>query len=155
MSDQTHDPVPQYKFTVFTAAYNARHKLDRVYSSLCAQTFRDFEWLVIDDGSTDGSRELIESWAQDCPFPMRYEFQENQGKHVAWNRGVTLARGELFLNLDHDDACVPQALERLKFHWDNIPNDQRAKFTAVTSLCVDEKGSLRGTRFPRDVIDSN
>ncbi|HUO44267.1 MAG TPA: glycosyltransferase family 2 protein [Burkholderiales bacterium] len=153
LSPQQSHPV--YAFTVFTAAYNSLGKIDRVYRSLCAQTFRDFEWLIVDDGSTDGTGELIESWKRECPFPLHYFLQKNQGKHAAFNRGVSLARGGLFLNLDHDDACVPQALERLKHHWDAIPAGQRGKFSAVTALCTDEYGKLLGTRFPNDITDSD
>jgi glycosyltransferase involved in cell wall biosynthesis len=142
-------------FTVFTATYNRAHTLGRVYDSLCRQTCRSFEWLIVDDGSTDGTRALVEGWQGDAPFPIRYLAQENAGKHVAFNRGVREARGELFLQFDSDDACVPEALERFKHHWDAIPRDCRAHFTAVTCLSRDHRGALVGTRFPHDVIDSD
>jgi glycosyltransferase involved in cell wall biosynthesis len=142
-------------FTVFTPAYQRASELHRVYDSLTAQTFRDFEWLVVDDGSTDGTGELVAGWAREAPFPIRYVRQENQGKHVAWNRGVEEARGELFLALDSDDACVPEALERFLHHWNAIPEGERPGFSAVTALCVDQHGELVGTPFPHDVTDSD
>lgn len=144
-----------YTFTVFTPTYNRAHTLARVYESLERQTFRDFEWLVVDDGSTDGTRELVAEWQRRASFPIRYVWQENQGKHVAFNRGVREARGELFLTLDSDDACVPEALERFKHHWDAIPAEQKPLFSAVTSLCAQPDGAIVGSRFPRDVTDSD
>jgi glycosyltransferase involved in cell wall biosynthesis len=142
-------------FTVFTPTYQRAAKLPRVYASLAAQTFRDFEWLIVDDGSTDGTGELVAGWAAEASFPIRYLRQENQGKHVAWNRGVEEARGELFLGLDSDDACVPEALERFHHHWTSIPDADRPGFSAVTALCVDQHGELIGTPFPHDVTDSD
>lgn len=143
-----------HAFTVFTSTYNRARTLPRVYASLRTQTFRDFEWLVVDDGSTDDTRTLVASW-RDAGFPIRYVFQENSGKHVAFNRAVREARGELFLTLDSDDALVPNALERFRFHWNTIPAEQKARFSAVTSLCMDQHGNVVGDRFPRDVMDSD
>src|SRR6266705_680676 len=145
----------QYTFTVFTPTYNHAYTLHRVYESLCVQTYRNFEWLVVDDGSSDDTRKLIDTWEQQARFPLRYIYQPNQGKHVAFNRGVREARGELFLCLDSDDGCVPKALERLKYHWDQIPFSQRHRFSAVTALCIDELGGLHGSRFPQDITDSD
>jgi len=144
-----------YTFTVFTATYNRAHTLDRVYRSLEAQTFRDFEWLVVDDGSTDETSALMERWLRDPPFPIRYLRQPNAGKHSAMNRGVREARGALFFQLDSDDAVVPTALERLHFHWQSIAPSERASFSAVSGLCRDHHGVLVGTAFPRAITDSD
>jgi glycosyltransferase involved in cell wall biosynthesis len=145
----------RFLFTVFTPTYNRAHTLHRVYDSLKAQTYRDFEWLIVDDGSTDDTKQLVEQWQKEANFPIRYIYQENAGKHVACNRGVREAKGELFLTFDSDDACVPEALERFKYHWDSIPEDKRDNFSAVTALCVDQDGKLVGNTFPFDITDSN
>jgi glycosyltransferase involved in cell wall biosynthesis len=145
----------EYLFTVFTPTYNRARTLQRVYASLQRQTLRNFEWLVMDDGSTDNTRALIAQWETESNFPIRYIFQENQGKPAAFNRGVQEARGELFLTLDSDDECVPEALERLKHHWDAIPAQDKTKFSAVTVLCKDQNGNLVGNKFPRDIFDSD
>jgi glycosyltransferase involved in cell wall biosynthesis len=158
MASQTQtlsDTGYQYTFTVFTPVYNRICTLHRVYESLSAQTYRDFEWLVVDDGSSEDVYKLIDTWERQARFPLRYIYQPNQGKHVAFNRGVREARGELFLCLDSDDGCVPKALERLKYHWDRIPLSQRHRFSAVTALCMDELGELNGSRFPQDITDSD
>ena len=140
-------------FTVFTATHNRANTLVRVRDSLDVQTFRDFEWIVVDDGSTDDTRQHVERWQQDASFPIRYFFQENSGKHVAFNRAVRHARGALFLNLDSDDECAPEALERLHDWWQAIPEPERDDFSAVTTLCRDQTGALLGTRFPESPLD--
>ena len=155
MPDQEGTSPHAYTFTVFTPTYNRADTLPRVYESLKAQTFADFEWLVVDDGSTDQTRALVEGWQREAGFPIRYFHQENRGKHAAFNRAVREAKGELLLNLDSDDRCVPNALERLKCHWDSIPGQQRPAFSAVTANCVDQEGKLVGTPFPKDVLDSD
>jgi glycosyltransferase involved in cell wall biosynthesis len=140
-------------FTVLTATYNRRHTLDRLFGSLRAQTFRDFEWLVVDDGSQDGTEQAIRSWQGESEFPVRYSYQKNQGKHVALNRGVREAAGELLLIIDSDDACVPDALERFKYYWETIPAAERRHFSTITALCVDDTGKPIGPAFPAAVID--
>ncbi|MDM9381274.1 glycosyltransferase family 2 protein [Chlorogloeopsis sp. ULAP01] len=145
----------QYVFTVFTATYNRAYTLPRVYESLKAQTYCDFEWLIIDDGSTDNTKELVEQWQEENQFPIRYIYQQNGGLHIALNRGARVAQGELFLQLDSDDSCVPEALERLKYHWDSIPLDKRENFTGVTGLCNDQYGNIVGNLFPYHPIDSD
>jgi glycosyltransferase involved in cell wall biosynthesis len=153
--DGSAEPGPTYTFTVFTPTLDRAHTLERVYRSLVAQTFRDFEWIVVDDGSRDETEALVRAWQASTDLPIRYFFQEHRGKHVATNRAVAAARGELFLTIDSDDSFVPHALERFKYHWDAIPAAERGRFSAVTALAADEHGRLIGTRFPRDPTDSN
>ena len=68
--------------TVFTPTYNRRHTLPRVFASLCAQTCKDFEWLIVDDGSSDGTPELVEGYAHAADFPVRLIVQANGGEHA-------------------------------------------------------------------------
>jgi glycosyltransferase involved in cell wall biosynthesis len=143
------------RFTVFTPTYDRAHTLPRVFRSLRAQTFREFEWLVVDDGSRDGTGELVTTWAASAPFPIRYVRQANAGKAAATNKGVGLARGELFLIADSDDEFVPRSLERFAFHWESIPARQRHRFTGVTALCCDAAGRTLGDLFPRSPLDSD
>ena len=140
-------------FTVFTATYQRAHTLHRVHDSLVAQTIRDFEWLVVDGDSTDGTEELVNRWAAESDFPIRYLKQENQGKHGAWNTGVRAAHSDLFLSLDSDDECVPEALERFLALWNEIPEADRGRYAGVTVHCIDRVGKLVGDRFPEDRID--
>ncbi|MHB1934966.1 MAG: glycosyltransferase family 2 protein [Acidobacteriaceae bacterium] len=143
-----------FRFTIFTPTYNRAHTLPQAYDSLKAQTFRDFEWLIVDDGSSDETAHLVRRWIADNEFSIRYIYQPNQGKHVAFNRGVSEANGELFLTLDSDDTCVPHALERFHHHWESIGIQDRHKFSGVTCLCMDSKGHVVGSSFP-NVLDSD
>lgn len=146
----------QYTFTVFTPTYNRARTLHRVYDSLKLQTYRDFEWLIIDDGSTDDTGNLVKKWQEENLFTIRYFYQKNSGKHLAFNRGVEKANGELFLSFDSDDACLENALERFKYHWDTIyEHEQKTNFSAVTCLCQDEEGKVIGDYFPSTAIYSN
>jgi glycosyltransferase involved in cell wall biosynthesis len=142
-------------FTVFTATFDRASTLPRVKAGLEAQTFRDFEWLIVDDGSTDGTADLVAGWMESSPMTIRYVRQENAGKHVAFNRGVREAKGELFLPIDSDDECVPQALERFLHHWHTIPERDRPAFSAVSALARDEDGTIIGEEMPSDPYDSD
>jgi glycosyltransferase involved in cell wall biosynthesis len=145
-------------FTVFTPTYNRKHTLPRVYDSLRNQTFQDFEWLIIDDGSTDGTGDLVRQWLDEATFPIRYIWQEHAGKAPATNLGVREAQGELFMTFDSDDSCVHEALERFNYHWQQIQAmgpEIAATYSAVTALCRDQYGNLVGDHFPEDVFDSN
>lgn len=108
----------QYKITLFTPTYNRAYILDKLYRSVQRQTFRDFEWLIIDDGSSDNTEALVRGWMDDGnDFPIRYEKVPNGGKCRAINRGLDLAQGELFFIMDSDDYLTDNALERV-VHWE-------------------------------------
>lgn len=145
----------QYLFTVFTPTYNRAHILPRVYESLKRQTFRDFEWLIVDDGSTDETRNIVANFQTQAHFPVRYIWQEHGHKKKAFNRGVKEARGELFLTWDSDDEAIPEALEIFQKHWMEIPPEQRDGFVGVCAHCMDKQGKLVGSRFPTDKFDSD
>jgi glycosyltransferase involved in cell wall biosynthesis len=142
-------------FTIFTPTYNRAHTLHRVYDSLCSQTLRDFEWLVIDDGSTDNTPALVAGWTNAAKFPIRYFKQDHAGKHIAHNLAVREARGRFFLPLDSDDACLPHALERMVYHWNSIPQPDRVSYSGVDGLCIDQRGKIIGDQFPSNPFDAN
>lgn len=107
------------KFTVFTPSYNRAYTLGALYDSLCAQSFKDFEWIIVDDGSTDNTGELVKGWT-DSPFPLRYFYKENGGKPRAINFGVKEAAGDWFFMVDSDDRLLPNALEKLRAACDQV-----------------------------------
>ena len=146
---------PDVMFTVFIPTFNRAYTLDRALQSVAEQTFRDFEVVIVDDGSTDNTSQLIERWQKKGEFPIRYHWQENQGKHVSHNTAVNLSRGYFFVLLDSDDMLHPQALERLKYHWENIPDSKKKHFAGVEGLCVYSDSSIKVDRFPEDVMDSD
>ncbi len=135
--------------TVFTPTYNRAQTLHRVRDSLLRQTLDAgrFEWVIVDDGSTDGTRELVQSWGQ-MPFVHRYSWQKNSGKHVAWNRAVADAQGELFTVIDSDDACVPRALERFVSIWEEAGAAGRARMAGILVRCQAPDGTSIGPPLP-------
>jgi glycosyltransferase involved in cell wall biosynthesis len=141
--------------TIFTATYNRAHTLHRVFESLRAQTLRDFEWLVIDDGSTDSTAQLVTGWVQSAEFPIRYFLQDHAGKHFAHNRALIEAQGRFFVVLDSDDAFVPDALEKLARLWDTISEHERHAFYSVGGLCRDQNGTIVGDKLPTDPFDAD
>jgi glycosyltransferase involved in cell wall biosynthesis len=143
-------PLQRYRFTVITPTYNRAHLIERTFKSLYAQTFKDFEWVVIDDGSTDGTEELVSSWK--ASFPIRYLWKFNGGLHTALNLGTAVAEGEFVTQLDSDDYYVPHALERFDCLWTQIPTPER--FSSLIGLCCREDGSVIGSPLPRQRIDT-
>lgn len=144
------------RFTVVTPVYNRRHVLHRPYESLQAQTCRDFEWIVVDDGSTDDVLSLLSEYQKAATFPMRVLSQSNQGKHAAWNYAVREARGELCVQLDSDDICVPETLGTFLRLWEEIPLPQRHSFSGINVLCFDPlTQEVIGDRFAANPLDTN
>lgn len=109
--------------TVFTPTYNRGYKIKDLYDSLVAQTCDDFTWLVVDDGSTDDTRSLIEGWRAEGKVDIEYIWQENGGKQRAYNTGVQRCDGELFFTIDSDDLLVPDAVEAVLARWAEVRDD--------------------------------
>lgn len=101
------------EITVFTPTFNRAYILKDLYDSLCEQTFKNFEWLIVDDGSTDGTQVLIQSFIEENKISIKYKKQINAGKHIAINTGAMLAQGSLFFIVDSDDSLKINALEIL------------------------------------------
>lgn len=102
--------------TIFTPSYNRSHTLSRVYKSLCHQTCMDFLWLIVDDGSTDGTAACVRRWKQSSPFQIQYLYQKNGGMHTAHNTAYAHIHTELNMCLDSDDCLVPDAVDRIRHH---------------------------------------
>lgn len=111
-------------FTVFTPTYNRQKLLKKLYESLKKQTFLDFEWIVVDDGSIDNTSKYMESILQkEKKFPIIYEKKENGGKHTAINRGVELARGCFFFIVDSDDYLPEDSLEIIHNYTEQVKSN--------------------------------
>lgn len=107
------------RLTIFTPTYNRAYILPMLYNSLCEQTCQDFEWLIVDDGSTDNTWELIEKWMHEERVEIRYFFQENSGKMMAHNKAVQESNSELFMCVDSDDyLCSAQVVGEVISYWD-------------------------------------
>src|SRR4029079_9273907 len=114
-----HNPL----VSVITATFNRAPLLQRLHDSLLGQVrhgepFRDLEWVIVDDGSSDDTLERVESWIAAAEFLVTYVRQENAGKHVAVNRAVEIANGTYASIIDDDDVFVSNAFERMLHHWE-------------------------------------
>ncbi len=142
------------KITVFTPTYNRGYIIENAYKSLCRQTVKDFEWIVVDDGSTDNTGELFQNWMTiDNGFPIHYKFVENGGKMRAANLGAQLAQGELFLNLDSDDYLTDDAIETV-IEWEKTIKDEKDKYAGVAGQKCHFDDSPVGTSFEGDFLDA-
>lgn len=141
--------------TVFTPTYNRAHTLRRVFESLLLQPSTAFEWLVVDDGSTDDTLALLDELSKSSPFPVRVIRQPNGGKHRAHNTAVKVARGELTVILDSDDELAPDALTAIIGGWNAIPPVERKCFAGILGHCASTQSSIVGTRFGAKYIDGN
>lgn len=138
--------------TVFTPTYNRGYIIRKLYESLESQTLKDFEWLIVDDGSSDNTTEIIEEFINSSSFPIRYYKKNNGGKHRAINYAVPLAQGELFFIVDSDDYLKPNAIERMSFHFSIIKD--RNDIAGVFGLRMYENGTINGFKKKFTIIDS-
>jgi len=139
---------------VFTPTYNRVHTLERAYTSLTRQSFTDFEWLIVDDGSTDGTDELVEQFIKDGTLRISYIYKENGGKHTAINTAYAHAKGKYFCTLDSDDEFLPETLEVFHKKW--LLLEEKAdyqNFWCVVGLCVDQHNNLVGHEFDLGIND--
>ena len=134
--------------SVLTPTYNRAHVLHRAYESLQRQTVRDFEWVVVDDGSTDDTPALLTRWQAEADFPMTwYRYSNNRGKSAAVNVGRSLVSGKYTLMLDSDDALLDNAIETIE-HWRNKSKiDSIPSAYAMIFQCVDDYGNPVGRLF--------
>ena len=141
------------KYTLFTPTYNRADILPALYKSLEVQTFKDFEWLVIDDGSKDNTEEVINEFKHVASFPIRYVKQENGGKHTAFNRAIEEANSEWFVCIDSDDPLTSDSLANMEKAC-AIISDTAAGFVGI---CVSPNGNVLENRiksfFYSDTID--
>lgn len=142
------------RITVFTPTYNRAYTLPRLYESLKVQTFHDFEWVIVDDGSTDNTTEVVNGFIQGSPFfEIKYRKTENGGKHRAINRGMDMVSGELFLMMDSDDWLREDALEWIDRIENTIPVNQKHQFAGVYGLKCYADGSVIGSTFEGRTLD--
>lgn len=131
--------------TIFTPTYNRKNLIGRLYQSLLMQTQKNFEWLVIDDGSTDDTEKYFSELAtQSQPFLIRYFKQENGGKHRAINRGVKNAKGELFFIVDSDDYLTEDAIDKIN-NWIGTLDGSK-KWAGISGLRGFSKDKIVGQR---------
>lgn len=131
--------------TVFTPTYNRAHTLHLCYDSLKRQSSKDFKWLIIDDGSTDGTKDLVEDWQEENIIPIIYFYQKNQGMHGAHNTAYALIDTELNVCIDSDDYLADDAIEKIVTFW-KIHGD--SNYAGIAGLDATQDGEIIGTSFP-------
>ncbi len=132
--------------TVFTPAYNRAGTLPRLFESLLRQNSRDFEWLIIDDGSQDDTQAVAEGFAKAASFPVRYHKKENGGKHTAYNTALELAQGQWFLCVDSDDMLADNAVEMILKTAEKLAEDQ-----GIIAYKQDLSGKRLSGEFPENL----
>ena len=145
--DQHEQPL----FTLFVPTYNRLSLLPRMLESVEAQTFQDFELLIVDDGSQDDTYEFLCNYQPRGDYQLRVFYQENQGRHIAFNKAFEEARGILFTTINSDDVLAPNALARLA-HWWQIASkqDEDIPIVGVEGLCASlDNHHVIGTPFPK------
>ena len=146
----------QTLFSIFIPTYNRARLLNRALESCSRQTFRDFEVMVVDDGSTDDTVSVLKKWVNKAGFRLRWLKQENGGKPRAYNVALEQVRGYFLVVLDSDDCLVENALSCFKHHWEEIPNDRKPFFSGVEGLMRDlHGGTISGGPLSKPIIDSN
>lgn len=150
----------KYKFTIFTPCYNGENTIKRVFDSVESQTYDNFEWIIVNDGSTDNSDTVIRSLIERSPTKdkIRYYTQENKGKHRTWNNAVDLSTGEVFLPADADDSFIPTTLE----YFNNRLNEIVTTYGTLESfsgvnVCVYDPhtNEIIGSHYPLDGLVSD
>ena len=125
--------------TVFTPTYNRGYNLLNIYNSLLLQTYKNFEWIIVDDGSTDSTQEQIANFKKDNIISITYLWQKNKGKHFAINRGVHEAKGELFFILDSDDEIPEKCFEIVVSKYEEVKLNKQIGGIAGRGMYKDGK----------------
>lgn len=135
--------------TIFTPTYNRAYCLSKCYESMKRQTCQNFDWLIIDDGSTDNTRELVQRWIQEKHrFTIHYIYKENGGMHTAYNTAYEMIETELAMNVDSDDYLTDTAVEEILNFWNA---NKRDDIGGIYALDQYENGNIVGCAFPDDL----
>ena len=139
------------KLTVFTPTYNRAYCLHLLYESLCRQRSDDFMWLIIDDGSSDGTADLVGQWQLSSKFPIEYVYKENGGMHTGHNSAYARIQTELNVCIDSDDYLPDNAIDRMLELWAEHGSDD---YAGMVGLDATPEGRIVGNQFPDDLKSS-
>ena len=140
------------RLTVFTPPYNRAHTLPRTYESLCNQKCKDFCWLIIDDGSTDDTEQLVKGWMEkDNGFEIQYIYKENGGMHTAHNMAYENITTELNVCVDSDDCMAEDGVAKILKKWDEVKD---SGYAGIIGLDADMNGKIIGKSFPKSMKET-
>lgn len=139
----------QYYFTVFTATYNRANLLHHAYESLCKQTYTEFLWVIMDDGSTDNTEKLVNEWIDQDRISIEYHRNnKNMGKYRSFNRVKDHFVGKMVVILDSDDMLIPDSLCELRNAWECRHDYNGMKPVGIVYNHVDKNGRVYGKKMP-------
>lgn len=134
--------------TIFTPTYNRAYCLTNCYESLKRQTCKNFIWLIIDDGSSDNTKELVDSWIAEKYIKIMYHWQQNQGMHGAHNTAYEMIDTELNICIDSDDYMPNDAVEKILSFWSRYGNDE---VSGIIGLDLYTNGQIIGSKLPENL----
>ena len=134
--------------SIITPVYNRRKELPRALESVVTQSYRDFEHIVIDDGSLESIDDIIKDYMCRSPFPIAFIKKENGGVHTARNAGIRVSRGKYMVFLDSDDELLPDCLQIYIDAWEGIPKQEYDDYRECNAFCVDQNGQRIGGHLP-------
>ena len=134
-----------HRLTIFTPTYNRAHTIERTYHSLCRQSCKEFDWLIIDDGSTDNTASIVKAWVAENKIPIRYVYKENGGLYTGYNVAYSLIESELCVCVDSDDYMPDDAVEKIYRCWIERGGEQ---YAGLIGLDFHLDGTPIGGYFP-------
>lgn len=134
--------------TVFTPTFNRAFCLDDLYQSLVRQTSKDFCWLIIDDGSSDATDKLVQTWIDEKKVEIQYVYKPNGGMHTAHNTAYDYLKTELNVCIDSDDMMTDDGIEKILNFWQQNGNENCG---GIYALDIDKSGKIIGEKFPEDL----
>lgn len=140
------------RFTVFTTTYNRKTLLRRLYESLTRQTSKDFVWLIVDDGSTDGTDDLVNSLKCEGLVDIDYHHKKNGGKHTAMKMGFELTSTKYMVEIDDDDELMADAIEIFSAEWNKIEYAGKTDIAEIRALSISDAGKISGNYNPQTDI---
>jgi glycosyltransferase involved in cell wall biosynthesis len=141
----------QKTITVFTPTYNRAYCLQKLYNSIKRQTVKDFLWVVIDDGSTDNTKNLIDSWIKEGFVEIQYYYKENEGMHTGYNTAYEVIETELCMCIDSDDYMTDNAIELVLNHWKKYGSD---KYAGIIGLDCYKDGKIISKPIPDELTET-
>lgn len=139
--------------TVCTPTYNRAHLLNKLYTSLKKQNYNSFQWIIVDDGSTDDTEAIVNEFIKENNINIRYIKKKNGGKHTALNIGIDNAEGELFWIVDSDDYIIDDALKYIWNKWCELKDNK--DFAGLSALRGYENKKVIGTTVNEEYIDAD